>query len=857
MAALFLSSQAAAVPPTSYTGKGAVWYWIGDSTGANFVSKNAPGTRAGIQAACDSARTNKRVEIQLGPGTYDLDSTLWVHGNTRIRGAGRGVTILKRSRFSASDPTNTGHVVISAKFGQHSANSTVTGGLPADSLENITIEGLTIDGNYGEWPTADPNTPGNFGIQFWFVDGAVIRDVEVKNTLQTGIELDACRNSLIDGCYTRNTGQQINLGTRNGININNNSGSLNASVNWARRIKVLNSFILNHKDAALDCANVSEVTIENLHTWSDHDTTYGNMVFEFEGSLTGYTMHDFHINNVTARGENNQFFQNGITNANLERVSVTNCSFVQGNSTVDSTRARWAILARNANAIRTRDILFENCMFDSLNAGGAGPAGGVGRMFYMAGDAGDSASGNFTFRNLTFRGVNQSENNTSNIGFDIAGNVHNVLLDNVRIFGAEREGIYIHQDTNAAGALRDVTLQNCYVDGANSYGLRIGGSGFAKEISGVKVINCTFKDVSISSGSGAQAAIYIAGSTNLETVHNITLQGNRLIRTATAGSNMLGLRLHQSGTGVLDSLIIEDNDLSCATSSKLVVTASPTNVLYRDAGLVPIAQASLPSFMNGSSVYCSDCQQTNPCASGGSGAFARREVGAWNCGGSGGGGGGGSGDSLDNNIWIYWKDSGGTYRPAIKVDSTNVLRFQTMPSGTSTIDFYTTAGALGARFYGTDGSFNAVTGDYMMGGYAVLKRSGNDFRIMHKSGSGNVAFRDSANTADVWTIDNTGNVRLYGTETLFDAGTVASANSMALSIGNVFRITVGLNVNTITPKIAGTIIYIRVTGACTLTDGIGNLKLNGNFVGDNAGDEDTIILESDGTNWYELGRSIN
>lgn len=52
---------------------------------------------------------------------------------------------------------------------------------------------------------------------------------------------------------------------------------------------------------------------------------------------------------------------------------------------------------------------------------------------------------------------------------------------------------------------------------------------------------------------------------------------------------------------------------------------------------------------------------------------------------------------------------------------------------------------------------------------------------------------------------------------------------------------------------AGRVITLVFQGALTLTDGE-NLKLAGNFV---TTADDTITLRCDGTNWYEMARSIN
>lgn len=51
--------------------------------------------------------------------------------------------------------------------------------------------------------------------------------------------------------------------------------------------------------------------------------------------------------------------------------------------------------------------------------------------------------------------------------------------------------------------------------------------------------------------------------------------------------------------------------------------------------LAPSTFTNLGTPANGSIRYCSNCQKTSPCTSGGTGAYAVREAGAWNCGGGG------------------------------------------------------------------------------------------------------------------------------------------------------------------------------------------------------------------------------
>lgn len=89
--------------------------------------------------------------------------------------------------------------------------------------------------------------------------------------------------------------------------------------------------------------------------------------------------------------------------------------------------------------------------------------------------------------------------------------------------------------------------------------------------------------------------------------------------------------------------------------------------------------------------------------------------------------------------------------------------------------------------------------------------------------------------------------------------TVAGALTTPLADGNTFIMTGNLSITSILTDSseAGKVIYLIFTGTGGLTDG-SNLKLKGNFAGDGAGDAfDSITLVSDGTEWIELGRSVN
>jgi hypothetical protein len=157
----------------------------------------SPATRANVQVVLDMATPTRKLFIQQSVGNLDADSTLWIHGNTFWFGQGKGLSTITRTRFNAGRSALPRRPHQLRAMGDAHAEPRAHGNVPTDSLANITIEGVTLDGSYTSWPSVDPNSCNNFGMQFWFTDNLTIRDVEVKNTLQTGIELDACRNSKV------------------------------------------------------------------------------------------------------------------------------------------------------------------------------------------------------------------------------------------------------------------------------------------------------------------------------------------------------------------------------------------------------------------------------------------------------------------------------------------------------------------------------------------------------------------------------------------------------------------------------------------------------------------------------------
>ncbi len=87
---------------------------------------------------------------------------------------------------------------------------------------------------------------------------------------------------------------------------------------------------------------------------------------------------------------------------------------------------------------------------------------------------------------------------------------------------------------------------------------------------------------------------------------------------------------------------------------------------------------------------------------------------------------------------------------------------------------------------------------------------------------------------------------------LHGGAAVASAATITPT-GNTFHVTGTTNIDNVTIMAAGTRITLIFDGILTVGDA-GNLKLAGAFV---TTADDTLMLASDGTNWFEIARSIN
>ena len=84
---------------------------------------------------------------------------------------------------------------------------------------------------------------------------------------------------------------------------------------------------------------------------------------------------------------------------------------------------------------------------------------------------------------------------------------------------------------------------------------------------------------------------------------------------------------------------------------------------------------------------------------------------------------------------------------------------------------------------------------------------------------------------------------------------VASASTITPPLGeNIQYVTGTTNINNISASNVGRIIVLNFQDILTVNDGVGNIKLNGNFT---TSVDDTLTLVYNGAEWVEIARSTN
>ncbi len=183
-------------------------------------------TTADLQAAINAlAADAARITLYVPKGTLDLAAALEPVHNLVIQGDGPGRSVLRAA------PGLTIAVVL---------------GRSASALQNVTLRGLSIDGNAA-------NLTGNVrGVQVTNGAGWTLEWVEVRNTRDMGVLLAATPDSRVSRCTIDGTGQ----GGISGHGIQLGNGSHRGEVSHTRIRNVSGMGVrVAHNDAVADAAD--------------------------------------------------------------------------------------------------------------------------------------------------------------------------------------------------------------------------------------------------------------------------------------------------------------------------------------------------------------------------------------------------------------------------------------------------------------------------------------------------------------------------------------------------------------------------------------------------------------------------
>jgi hypothetical protein len=195
-------------------------------------------------------------------------------------------------------------------------------------------------------------------------------------------------------------------------------------------------------------------------------------------------------------------------------------------------------------------------------------------------------------------------------------------------------GIYMDHAASPDGSA-DIFITNNSLEGGGKYGV------YLESAHGSAVNNFTINDNQF--GGFAYAQI----QTNSSLIGNVSIVGNQFLAPPPQPYVAIALAA-VSGAHVADNLF--DRASTTGDIVALYVGGGATDVTigqnaYRSItvplmgfssttsvkGLTDSTFAHLPAATNGSMLYCSDCIVATTCATGGTGAFAKRLNGAWVC----------------------------------------------------------------------------------------------------------------------------------------------------------------------------------------------------------------------------------
>lgn len=544
----------------------------GDSAAAEF-----PSTTAGLQAAIDYLEGGKG-KVFVGPGTLSVTTAIYPHSNCHIQGSGIGATVIQRATGSltAGDAQYTGNAIFPTPYGTNGTPATSA----ATAVSNITLSDLTLDGNYTAFPGINPATPRHMGLYAVWCDGVYLKNVDVRNFLQTAIQFDTCRRCFVSDSFIYKSGQYVSASSRNGINfINNQNGYAD---DFGRYLLVENVLIESILDEAFSISNTEYVTVSNC-ICKDVD-----IVIELEGTAAnGVTAGHYTFSNITAKNNTAEFFKWAptATGVTLSDVLIENCKMEGSASHINDTIS----LGSGASCDKpVSNIGISNCIFTGCNTGDVS-----GRNFLRIAPVSTSPSRNITVSNCTWQHGLTTSTRTDCDGIRVFAAVKDLKIIGCNILDAA--GIGISFDPLYA-SMSDITIRDTLVSDSTKQGIIINSDTGAFDVKRVTLDNLVVRDPCEQSGT---FAFDIEANNAASTVSGVHLVNCRAVRT---GSNAVtnGIKIHQQAGGATTTdITMTMCDFSGCTGANLITSGAPTNLRFtprpgRGSDITAAATVAIP-----------------------------------------------------------------------------------------------------------------------------------------------------------------------------------------------------------------------------------------------------------------------
>lgn len=525
----------------------------------DYVATYFAGTTAGLQAAIDSLEGGKG-KVFIGPGTLQVTTVISIHGGCHLQGSGRGVTVLQRQTgtLTSGDAAYSGIMLLTTLYGANGSPPTTSNTAHAD----ITISEITLDGNQSNFGSVVVGTPRHMGIYAAWVDKLFLRDVEAKEFLQTGIQLDACRDSSIIGCTIKNVGQYASASARNGLSIINNTTTA-IGLDYAKRFVITGCTIDTMNDAAIDLANVQDVTCADCLL-----INYGVDAIEFEGVPANTSrIGNFSFTGITSQGGNTRFVAAGASaGTSVEDIVFSGCT-AYFDTTVHNDSA--VVLAANTTLKR---FAMSSCAFYNINS-----AGQVNNYGISANST--ALLEEISFTDCHFHFPPLVAGLSSSHGALLQGKLAKVTLKGCTFVNVSGVGVNI--GALASGdTLTDISLRDCVVDQGNSYGFSIYNASTNATVKRISLSNCVALDVNQAVNDSAFGVTQSGANANC-VISDIALDKCRAIRVSGTGTFNYGLRLYQAAPGTLTKILLDQNEFTTPALAPFVIAGgTPTAVQF-------------------------------------------------------------------------------------------------------------------------------------------------------------------------------------------------------------------------------------------------------------------------------------